>query len=343
MNANHTSILLHLLDNDFRIQLRPHLFIANRNDVLQLLFDPTRFDDNAATSSITHSLYDIFPFNDELSVIDGNFTGRRFHFVSLSHDFARIQFQNGEIRRIKKQFAGIQLIQLRRSPRIAVKSPIALQSISSNLNVCDEVDMNEVRHWIKNRYRQVQSPKTVVTPVHTFRKLPRSETDQSFWSEEDEDRTAWEDSQHPCKVELDEEQDSQAMTQPESVQPSRRVHWPKTVETSVHTFPMLRRSEVRRLFWSDNLHQRVQWPENVVTSVHTFPILRRSEVRRLFWSENQGRVHWPENVVTSVHTFPILRRSKERMDRHTRQHPFDPELDEDSEAQTQSESGCCVS
>ncbi|KAL7471545.1 hypothetical protein ACHAXS_011839 [Conticribra weissflogii] len=148
MNANHTSTLLHLLDNDFRIQLRPHLFIAKRNAALQLLFDPSRFDDAAATSSITPSLYDIFPFNDELSVIDGNFTGRRFHFVSLSHDFARIQFQNGEIRRIKKRFAGIQLIQLRRSPRIAVKTPIALQSISSNLNVCAGVDMNEVRRWI---------------------------------------------------------------------------------------------------------------------------------------------------------------------------------------------------
>ncbi len=304
MNANHTSTLLHLLDNDFRIQLRPHLFIAKRNNALRLLFDPSRFDDDAATSSITPSLYDIFPFNDELSVIDGNFTGRRFLLLSSSHNFVRIQFQNGEIRRIKKRFAGIQLIQLRRSPRIAAKTRTALQIISSNLTVCDEVDMNEVRQWIQNRHQRVHSPETVATSIHNFPELPRSETDKSFRSEEHEDRIALEDSQHPCEVELD-----QALTQPEPVQPSRRVHWPETIETSVHTVPMLRRSEVRRLFWSDNLHQRV---------------------------------HWPENVVTSVRTVPILRGSEERMDCDARQHPLDSELDEDSEAETQSESGCCV-
>jgi len=158
MNANHTYTLLHLLDNDFRIQLRPHLFIAKRNNAVQLLVDSSRFAHDAATISSTDSLYDIFPFNDELSVIDGNFAGRRFHFVSLSHDFVRIRLQNGEIRRIKKRFAGIQLIQLRRSPRISVKTPKTLQTISSDLAVCDEVDMNEVRQWIQNRHQRVHWP-----------------------------------------------------------------------------------------------------------------------------------------------------------------------------------------
>eukprot|EP00569_Conticribra_weissflogii_P003588 CAMPEP_0171346362 /NCGR_PEP_ID=MMETSP0878-20121228/24589_1 /TAXON_ID=67004 /ORGANISM="Thalassiosira weissflogii, Strain CCMP1336" /LENGTH=50 /DNA_ID=CAMNT_0011850031 /DNA_START=41 /DNA_END=190 /DNA_ORIENTATION=- len=49
MNANHTYTLLHLLDNDFRIQLRPHLFIAKRNNAVQLLVDSSRFAHDAAT------------------------------------------------------------------------------------------------------------------------------------------------------------------------------------------------------------------------------------------------------------------------------------------------------
>jgi len=160
-----------------------------------------------------------------------------------------------------------------------------------------------------------------MTSIHTFPNLPRIETDHLLWAEEDEDGTTWEDSQHPCEVVLDEVQDSQTLTQPETLQPPRKVHWPEDVVTSVHTFPKVRRSEVRRLFWSENLHQRVNWPENVVASVHTFPKLQRSEVRRLFQREED----------------------KKRMGRDDRRRPWDLELDEDPEAQAQSESGCCVS
>mmetsp|Transcript_7644 Transcript_7644/g.15776 ORF Transcript_7644/g.15776 Transcript_7644/m.15776 type:complete len:285 (+) Transcript_7644:173-1027(+) len=284
MNTNHTSTLLHLLDNDFRIQLRPDLFIVRQNSSLQLLSDPTNFHDDA-NSSNTPSICDIFPFNDELSMIHGNFTGRRFYLVSSSNDFVRVHFQNGEIRRTKKRFAGIQLDKLRRSPRIAAKTPKALQRRSPDLIVREEVDMNEVRRWIQNHHhQQVHSPESAATSIHTVPRLPSSEMDQIFCLEEAEDSMTWEDSQQPWEIEQDEQQEIQTQTQAEPQQPSRRIHWPKTVVTSVHTIPNLRRSEVRR---AEEDKQR----------------MGRDDCRR----------HW------------------------------DLELDEDPQAQAQSESGCCVS